>query len=201
MKGEQNMKHYYHGTTVEAAKSIISNGFDGATDTVWNCSNSDLLYVRDKELFEEDEAKYLCVESGQIAAAVTDSKETSIIVFEFLVPDEVAEKYFEEDDSCENMDGCFQIDRDELTSLVERGTIQVRVYEAKDAYIPYLRVFYISGLISNRNMTINDDLLYRACETVAKSDACAYLYEDLFGFNSFERKYVSVFEQELEYAS
>lgn len=167
------MRTFYHGTTMESARSILKNGFNGETDTVWNCSDCDKLYVRDKDsnaIFDEDEAIYLSVSAGQIAAAVFDSKETSIAIFKFEVEDDVADSYFDEDDSCPNMDGSYQIDKSDLDYLISRNKIKCTLFESKNAYIPYLRVFYLTGVIESEYMDIDDSMLYEAVNIAAKGD-------------------------------
>ena len=77
MKGEKIMRTFMHGTSYESAMNIMKNGFQ-PVETVWNnASNEDMFYVReitDFDEYEMAENKTLCIENGQIAAAVSDSK-------------------------------------------------------------------------------------------------------------------------------
>ncbi len=171
------MKKLYHGTSIEAARNIVKNGFDHLGETIWSCSDWNVLYVRNSEEFAYDdyespetEAIRECIYSGQIAAAMTDSKETKIAVLEFLVPDEIFESEFEEDDSCENMDGCYEISKDVLQELINDNAIQMNVLVSDDAYIPYLRVFYLSSVVNNRNMDIYDETLENICKEINKKN-------------------------------
>lgn len=169
------MKKLYHGTSIESARNIVKNGFDNPVETIWNCSDPDVLYVRNSEEFAYDdyespetEAIRECIYSGQIAAAMADSKETKIAVLEFLVPDEIFESEFEKDYSCENMDGCYEIPKDVLQELIDNGTIKMNILVSDDAYIPYLRIFYLSSLVGNRNMDFYDETLENVCKEIAK---------------------------------
>ncbi len=180
------MKTFYHGTTMECARSILKKGFNSETDTVWSCSDCDKLYVRDlnsNNWNDEDECIYFTIESGQIAAAYLNSLETSIAVFKFMVDDDVAEQFFEEDYSCENMDGCYQIEKVDLDKLIEQGAITCELYEAKDAYIPYLRPFYLRFIADSPYMYIEDQLLRYTIEKIQNVE----LYmEDLSNYSGLE---------------
>ncbi len=181
------MRTYYHGTTMECARSILKNGFDNETDTVWNCSDCDKLYVRDENHSNWDndsnECVFFTVESAQIAAAFKNSQDTSVAVFKFYVANDVAEDYFFEDDSCENMSGCFQIEKSDLVDLIKKGLVRCELYEAKNAYIPYLRVFYLRSFIDSPYMFIGDRLLRQAIELVNTGDC---FIEELSCYDSLE---------------
>ena len=159
------MKTYLHGTDYESAMSIVANGLTTEKKTVWTCSRKDMLYVRDSE---KEEAEFLTVESGQIAAAYKDSKSTNIGLVKITMSDELADELVEDDNSCEGTDGCYQIDIDALNEYVQKGAISITVVIRKDAYIPYLRAFYLSHL-SLDYMQIDDSTLMYAIKIIAQN--------------------------------
>ena len=86
----------YHGTDYESGKNIIKKGFGrGLFETVWDCSDPCKTYLIDKNAKEEDGLRF-AFEAAQIASAVKDSKETSIIIFEL----EIDEDDLYDDSSC-----------------------------------------------------------------------------------------------------
>lgn len=179
---------FFHGTSMESAMTILNEGFDDCVNTIWSCSDDTKLYLRElKQDSEEDDwcedPKYLCIESGKIAAAIQGSQSTSIALFRFEMDEEIADEYVEADDSCENMEDCFQIDKSDLEKLISEGKIKCTLLESKDAYIPYMRVFYLTGVINNDYMDIDDDLLYRSVEIVSKTNC--YI-DELWEFNEPE---------------
>lgn len=159
------MKTYLHGTDYESAMSIVANGLTTDKKTIWTCSRKDMLYVRDSD---NEDAEFLTVESGQIAAAYKDSKSTNIGIVEITMSDELADELVEDDNSCEYTDGCYQIDIDTLNEYIQNGMISIRIVIRKDAYIPYLRAFYMSHL-SLDYMQIDDSTLMYAIEIIAQN--------------------------------
>lgn len=170
------MKTYLHGTSYENACNILSNGLSDEKDTIWKCSDCEKMYVRDAD---EDDAEYLCVESGQIAAAYTNSTSTNICIVRIIMPDEIAEDYVEDDDSCQNMYGCYQIEIKDLIKLHAENKIQIYIDTYEDGYVPYLRPFYLANVDSSY-MTIQDRLLNQALNVIRNSHAC-YL-DDIFSY-------------------
>lgn len=173
------MKTYLHGTDYESALSIMANGFSTAEPTVWTCSDPDLLYVRDSKA---DGAEFFTVESGQIAAAYKDSKSTKIGIIKITMTEELAEELVAEDDSCPNMDGCYQIDIDELNRHLSDGSVSVRADIRKDAYIPYFRAFYLAPLCLDY-LQINDPLLLTAMNIINQSQV---FMEEIYDYGDTE---------------
>lgn len=162
------MKTYIHGTDYESAQNILANGLLTDKDTIWTCSDCDMLYVRDMDDEDDDNTLDLCIESGQLAAAYKDSKDTRIGVIRIEMDDDIAEQIVETDDSCENTWGCYQIMIDDLNDLLEAGKIRMHVDIYEDSYVPYLRVFYLS-CAPKTYLDFNDDLLVRALDMVNKA--------------------------------
>ncbi len=169
------MKTYLHGTSYESAMNILQNGFTKNKDTIWSCSNKEMIYVREMQ-DDDSDAEYLCIESGQIAAAYTNSIETKICLVRFEIPDDIAEEYVADDNSCENTEGCYQIYIEDLNKLVDIGTIKVYIDVYEDSYVPYLRPFYLA-YVSDSYMLIKDPLLKQAIKVI--NDTTSYIFEDL----------------------
>ena len=80
------MRTYIHGTSYENAMNILKNGFSSEDkNIIWECSNPYMIYLRDK-YDEDDDSLMLCIESGQIAAAKTNSLSTKIGIIEIEMP-------------------------------------------------------------------------------------------------------------------
>ena len=181
------MKTYIHGTSYESTMDILKNGLKvDNKDMIWECSNSDLLYLRDKN-DEEDDSLMLCIESGQIAAAKLNSLSTKIGIIEIELSDKIAEESVLEDTSCENMYGCFEMDIDELNKYIESGEAVVTIHIYENAYLPYLRPFYLTG--NNQSyMKIKDPLLKQAIDVINSATKDIY-YEDLFDYGDVIETY------------
>jgi regulator of RNase E activity RraB len=86
----------YHGTTAEAYKVIMENGFDH-NKVVWTCSDPNVLYfyrhdlvAQEYELNEQEAIKKcfaLALESAACTAAITHSTSRHLFVYEFLIDD------------------------------------------------------------------------------------------------------------------
>ena len=149
------MKTFYHGTTVENAEKIIKEGFDEPDDMIWDVSVPGYIYLTDESFDDEeteDWAKTRAIEAAQIAAAHYDSMKTSVILFKFTVPDELAAE-FEPDDSCENADGCVQGTTEFCNKLVDEG--YVSTIEVEDAYHPMFRLMFLPS--GNRYYTFREN--------------------------------------------
>lgn len=160
------MKTYFHGTSYENALNILRDGFLDEPDRIWTCSNDDKMYFRDAD---SEDAKFLCIESGKITAAYTDSNSTLIALIIMEMSDELADEIMEEDDSCENMYDSYQIDLVDLRKYILSNDIGIKIQMYADCYIPYLRPFYLTN-ITERYMYIEDDTLKRAINIIARSD-------------------------------
>ena len=191
---------FFHGTSMENAEKIIKEGFS-SNDTIWNCSDCDYTYVAESNCDEEeyninyDEGFYLAVEAAQIAAAYFNSMKSETVVFEFLVPEEIANE-FEDDISCENMaqyHHCYQIDSKFLNDCIRTGKIRVIKHTLKNAYNPNLRVFVLPK--NNKYLNKIDDLLIKQAMELVKDiwldDFIGYYDEDITEEIDFSENKVS----------
>lgn len=185
---------YYHGTSYTGALSILEHGFD-ALSTIWNCSDNRMTYLAsgtDKEEDEDREAFCIAVEAAQIAAAFVNQMETDTVVFEFDIPESVAENFVSEDDSCENMYNCYEIKSNDLNWLMETGKIKASMHLLKNGYNPNYRIFLLP--VNNKYLNeIEDEVFLRAAEVVSKSDAFMYVMDDILG--CYDEDIVNTFEE------
>lgn len=146
----------FHGTSAECAENILVDGFSSDAPRVWSCSDIDNVYLvsqsYDMDYRDDDEivevtdypAFRFAIEAAQITAATFQSKCTDVYVLEFDFPDDALEKeILEEDDSCANMHECYQINADELNSMISTGEVAMTVHKLTEAYEPDLRLFYL----------------------------------------------------------
>lgn len=177
------MRRFLHGTSYESAMNIVRNGLRTEKSKVWTCSSTDFIYVRDAE---EEDSEFLTVESGQIAAAYADSKSTNIGIIEITIrDDELADSIVEDDNSCDGTDRCYQIDIELLNEGIGNGTISVKAIIRKDAYIPYLRVFYLANL-NREYIQINDATLSYAMDVVSNN---SIFIEEMLDYGEIESIY------------
>jgi hypothetical protein len=183
------MKTYIHGTSYESGMDMIINGINPEPDRIWECSNANYMYFREKPDSDEDEdsheVEYECLCNGQIAAAYTDSKETYIAMLVLEMSDELADEIVEEDNSCENMYNCWQIDICDIKEGIDNGTIKAKVCMYANAYVPYLRPFYLSNI--EKHMEIKDRLLNDAIRVIRNSDA---FIDELFENDGIKGEFV-----------
>jgi len=194
---------FYHGTAYENAMKIKEKGsFLGEVKTIWDVSDEDMLYMRKGEDFssnydsdDEDEYEVLIetVESAQIAAALTNSKESCICYFEFDIPEDIVEEYVDEDDSCENMHGCYQISRKVLDQGIRSGKINTKLYKVCNTYNPNLRIFYLAGLYNRKNasafLQIEDELLEQALDAISGTE---YFIDCMYEFCVEEKEEIEI---------
>ncbi len=179
------MRTFMHGTSYESAMNIVKNGFQ-PVKTVWNkASDEDMFYVREITDCDEDdyEAKTLCIENGQIAAAISDSKDERLALVILEINDDVAEDIVWQDESCgERMiHESFQIDKDELNDAINSGKCKVKVEIYKDGYLPMLRVFYLQGLLENMHIDLSDEpILYETLCAIKNVDFM-FMYDEFIG--------------------
>lgn len=161
------MAIFLHGTSDENAHNMIkSNKLGKNHKTIWTCSNPNLLYMYNAD---DEDAIQLSVESGQIAAAYMNSKSTRIAVISLDIPDNIVNELVNPDCSCENTNGCFQINYNDLNNYIKSNIIKAQINYYDNAYIPYLRPFYLSYL-NSRYMTISDPLLKIAIKMLKDND-------------------------------
>lgn len=180
------MRTFIHGTSYESAMNIMKNGFQ-PVETIWDgASDEDMFYVREITDCDEDrlnEAKTLCIESGQIAAAVSDSKDERLALVILEIDDDVAEDIVWQDESCgERMiHESFQIDKDELNDAINSGKCEVKIEIYKDGYLPMLRVFYLQGLLDNPYIDLSDEpILYETLCAIKNVDTM-FMYDEFIG--------------------
>lgn len=174
---KQIMKTFLHGTSFESGRNILEHGLIKNKGTVWTCSDPDMIYCRDIDDADYDETLFLSIESGRCAAAYQDSKSTQIAVVRIEIEESIAEGIVEEDNSCPNMYECYQIDIDTLNELIVSGTARLYVDFYEDAYIPYMRIFYIAWA-NDEFMSFDDPVLTRAKKLVSEMDT-SYIMDDL----------------------
>lgn len=77
-----NTRILYHGTTMENAITMLGSNFSSIVDeTVWNCSDDDMLYMAEKDYDgEENEGLRIAAEAAQIAAAYLGSESSDLVV-------------------------------------------------------------------------------------------------------------------------
>jgi len=171
------MKTFLHGTSFESGINILEHGLVSNKETVWNCSDPGMIYCRDIDDQGYDETLSLSIESGQCTAAYQDSKSTQIAIVRIEMSEDTAEEIVEEDISCPNMYECYQIDIDSLNELIAAGEARLYVDFYEDAYIPYLRLFYIRWT-EEEFMSFDDPVLTRAKKLVSEMDT-SYIVDDL----------------------
>ena len=75
-----NTRILYHGTTMENAITMLGSSFSSiVNETVWNCSDDDMLYMAEKDYDgEENEGLRIAAEAAQIAAAYLGSESSDV---------------------------------------------------------------------------------------------------------------------------
>lgn len=154
---------FLHGTDYDSAMNIINNGLSNEHDTAWDCSRSDMIYCRKKS---EEDSEFLSISSGQLAAAYKNSISTKIGILSIDIPDEIVDEIVEDDDSCDGTYGCYQILIDDILNNIDKIKLSMNIYG--DAYVPYLRPFYLTS-ISHEYITIEDQLLNAAIRIIEDS--------------------------------
>lgn len=190
-----NTRILYHGTTMENAIRMIGSNFSSIVDeTVWNCSDDNMLYMVEKDYGgEENEGLRIAAEEAQIAAAYLGSESSDLVVLKFEIPETMFdEAMVSEDDSCDNMYYCWQIEQKQLekscaiVGCPESEEIGVSVIVLRNAYNRELRPFYLP---ENQFLNdLDDPLLSAAVHTVHVSDVMVGIYEDIIGVWDSEEK-------------
>lgn len=198
----------YHGTTHAGGKNIPIFGFSINMFTAWNCSCEEYVYFYELNEwaevngYEEDSfrAKQIsCIEqaaqSGMIQEALLHKQDDYVCVLEFILPPEIKE-YLQADDSCEHMDGAFQLDIWIINNLIAEDKCTINVY--KYGFAPKCSLLYITGLQDNPYFDAEDALSQTEQEMLmAFSQSHINIpYEDLFcNFKGFMNYYGSQFDQ------
>lgn len=199
-----NCRVFFHGTTMENAISMITAGFSKQTETVWNCSDPDNLYLvrEDYDGDEEGSGLRFAAEAGQISAAYFGSRYSDIAILEFEIPQYMLdEAYVADDCSTDNgMPGCYEIERRDLSKyldfIIDKMCIRMKVHILHGAYNREFRPFYIPA---NKNLNrISDPLLRYAVEFIHESGSMCPVFEDIdavwesedtFTVSQFREKY------------
>ena len=145
---------FFHGTSAENAINILRHGWSSERlyQNTWNCSEDDMIYLVS---CAREGCYHLALEEGQITAAKNGSDSKDIYVFEFEIPEDIADDYLEDDDSCPGMDDCYTIDSKTLDRLVAEHKIDIN-YNKYPIYMPMMRPFYLTSL-SEEYMNITDE--------------------------------------------
>jgi hypothetical protein len=167
-------KTVFHGTTYENFISILTHGFnpEKCNYKTWNCSENDTIYFYEYNMIKknycssDDPKEYIkeeCIRqalsNAQFTASIQNSQYNKLVVFEL----KVNEKYLTLDYSCENMkDSAMCADCNDLQITDIKA-----IYISESAYIPSMRLFYISSLWDN-NVYLNHDN-FNDCEMKALS--------------------------------
>lgn len=144
---------FFHGTSAENAQNIIENGWNSKRlyPSTWSCSADNRIYLVSSA---REGCYFLAVEEGQITAAKNGSTSKDIYVFEFDIPEDVADEYLLKDNSCEGMEHCYSIDAAILDNLLMALDIKM-CFRSYPVYIPMMRPFYLTSL-SDKYMKITD---------------------------------------------
>lgn len=207
-----NTRILYHGTTMENTIRMIGSNFSSIVDeTVWNCSDDDMLYMVEKAFDgEENQGLRVAAEAAQIAAAYLGSESSDLVALKLEIPEFMFdEAYVSEDDSCDNMYGCWQIEQNNLEKSCSFGCpteekIGISVIVLHNAYNRELRPFYLpeNELLKD----LDDQLLAEAVHAVHTSGGIDGIYEDIIGVwdseeelgkYDFLRKYDPAMEKKL----
>jgi hypothetical protein len=178
------MATFLHGTTYESIQNIRQHGFSEDKRTVWDCSRDDMLYCRISTM---EDAEYLCISNAQITAAHQNSKETKLGLLVIDIPDNMADDLVEIDDSCENMDDCYQIPIEDLNKAIKTGKVKISCRIFKDAYVPYLRPFYLADIFGNPYITFEEPMLVNAIKELVRSET---FLEDIRGYGPCINEFV-----------
>lgn len=180
-----NTRILYHGTTMENAIAMVGSNFSSIVDeTVWNCSDDDMLYMVEKDYDgEENEGLRFAAEAAQVAAAYLGSESSDLVVLKFEIPEAMFDDAtVSEDDSCDNMYGCWQIEQNDLEKSCSFGCptekeIGVSIIVLHNAYNRELRPFYLPE--NDFLKDLDDQLLAEAVHAVHVSDAVNRIYDDV----------------------
>lgn len=162
------MKNYYvHGTTIENLEKIKKEGFSDIRDTTWNCSNTDYIYLRKLNFDENNDAEewffdtiQYCLDNAQITASLNQSIYHKLAVLFF----EIDDTDIEEDNSCENMNNCYQISVEEINKLKYDALI------FEESYNPDFRYFYMPFDNDLLDITYAKNIDYNLMKVIKNTD-------------------------------
>lgn len=142
-------KILFHGTGESGFRGIVGEGF-GCYNTIWNCSDPNYTYFYELEWWAEHEGSTeleiirRAFESAAVAAASNRQLSNRIHVLKIEIDDSL----IEEDDSCENTDGCVKVDNETLNA----SNLKVEWYSAD--YYPNLWPLYMNALMKNMYISL-----------------------------------------------
>lgn len=172
---------YFHGTDYESGMQILKQKSFSHTSTIWACSDSRQLYIVSEKYDNDIErAINFAIEAAQIAAAHKGSNNTSVIVFEFDIPDNFLNDRLYEDGSSENMIDCYEYDTENLDADIKSGAVKMTCWRFEDAYEPYIRPFYLANLSQSYCYQHEDERLNRVLKCIEKIDTVE-IYESFIG--------------------
>lgn len=182
-----NTRILYHGTTMENAIRMVGSNFSSIVDeTVWNCSDNDMLYMVEKDYDgEENEGLRIAAEAAQIAAAYLGSESSDLVVLKLEIPESMFDEAdVTEDNSRGNMYGCWQIEQNDLEKSCSfvcptEKEIGVSVIVLHNAYNRELRPFYLPG--NDLLKDLDDQLLAETVHAVHTSGVIDDIYKDIIG--------------------
>lgn len=178
---------YYHGTSMENAINIVNNGFIENRKPIWDCVDPDKIYLAcNRDEPEDYESFELSFGASQIAAAFYNSMSENTVIFEFVFRKKDENEYIFQDDSCDNIYGCYQISCQDLNRMITDKDVQIKIHILKKSYNPFLRIFYLKNL--SMDWLNFSDQLYDALERINNDS----FVEDLFLYDSDET--ISLFQ-------
>lgn len=176
---------YFHGTDYTSGMDIIRNGFHPNTQ-IWKTSTPNTIYVISEEYdnsgneyvnVEDLPALRIALEAGQIAAATKNQFDDKIIVFE-LETDSI---HFEHDKTKGAPSDSYCCLANELNDLIKYGDIKMTCHILTEAYVPYLRIFYLINLYEGY-YSFEDDMK-NIIKHIKNIDTC-WFYDDYIGVYS-----------------
>lgn len=136
------MRIYYHGTSIENARSILKNGF-GADTTIWYASYLKYVYMREAVSSEAGEDTYNeTIHSAFTTAAICNSQENGVAIFQIEIPESLA-GCVEPDDSVEYDENSYQIEAEQLNKFIADGSIKIEC-RVLGGYRPEFRSFVLA---------------------------------------------------------
>lgn len=170
------MSIYYHGTSIENARSILKNGF-GAGTTIWYASYPKYVYMRKAVPLEAGEDTYNeTIHSAFTTAAICNSQENGVAIFQIDIPESLA-GYVEPDDSVEYDENSYQIEAEQLNKLVADGNIKIEC-RVLEGYRPEFRSFVLA-YTNLKQVNISDEIKQEL-------DALIYNFKTDLQFSVFE---------------
>lgn len=167
------MTIYYHGTTMENAKSILKEGFNSES-AVWECSDPLATYFYRSDINDTPkEGLKLAIENAQIASAVSGVQDTSVAVIVADIPDSVPAY---PDRSCENMENvAVEIETELLNLGIDCRKIKISMLIFPETYCPGMRFFYLKDL-SFLELSDFSDFEFELIQTLSQIDTADELY-------------------------